>query len=173
MHTGKLEVLANAATILVSLLLSAVLVKVFLLPQPVAHPSGPAFRVARGTNIRSTLPGVDWAKNGRTLVLAVSTRCHLCSESAPFFRRITQERPKDVRLVAVLPQPVSDARKYLEEEGVLVDDVRQAPLSSIGVTGTPTLLLVDRDGTVGDVWTGKLPEDGERQVLAALRSKRS
>ena len=100
-RSNRLQDLANLTTILVSLLLSAVLIKVFLLPQSVP---GPGLAQARaGKNIKQSLPGVDWAKNKRTLVLAISTQCHFCTESAPFFQRIQKERPKDLKMVAVLP----------------------------------------------------------------------
>jgi len=126
-------------------------------------------QVAVGADLKNSLPGVDWGKNGRTLVLAISTRCHFCTDSAPFFKRIDKERPKDLKLVAVLPQPVEQSRKYLDGQGVLVDEVRQAPPESIGVVGTPTLLLVDARGKVSDVWRGKLQPDDEEKVIATLR----
>jgi hypothetical protein len=47
--------------------------------------------------------------------------------------------------------------------------VKQATLSTIGVTGTPTLLLVDNTGTVANVWQGKLQPDQEGGVLAVLK----
>ncbi|MGD0694772.1 MAG: hypothetical protein ABSB82_07940 [Terriglobia bacterium] len=168
---SRLENLANLATILVSLLLSAVLVKVFLLPQP-----GPAPNPAQphaGMSMKRSLPGVDWVKNKRTLVLAISSQCHFCTESAPFFQRIQKERAKDLKLVAVLPQSVDESRKYLEKEGVQVDDVKQASLNAIRVTGTPTLLLVDGKGTVTQVWEGKLQPDQEGEVLAVLNKNAS
>lgn len=164
---NRLENLANLSTILVSLLLSAVLIKVFLLPQSGPGP-GPA-QARAGMNIKQSLPGVDWAKNKRTLVLAISTQCHFCTESAPFFQRIQKDRPKDLKMVAVLPQAVDEGRKYLEGQGVQVDDVKQATLNSIGVIGTPTLLLVDGKGTVAQVWEGKLKPDQEGGVLAVLK----
>ncbi len=168
---NRLENLANLATILVSLLLSAVLIKVFLLPQSGTVP-GPT-QARAGMNIKQSLPGVDWAKNKRTLVLALSTQCHFCTESAPFYQSVQKERAKDLKLVAVLPQAVDEGRKYLEGQGVQVDDVKQAPLNAIGVIGTPTLLLVDGKGTVAQVWEGKLQADQEGGVLAVLNKSAS
>jgi hypothetical protein len=164
-----LETVANLSTILVSLLLSVVLVKVFLLPEVRPAASSPRRQVARGTSLKGSLPGVDWAKNGRTLVLAISTRCHFCTDSAPFFQRISKERPASTRLLAVLPQTVDESRKYLDQEGVRVDDVKQAQLDSIKVSGTPTLLLVDNAGTVAEAWVGKLEPTQEEDVLRVLR----
>ena len=64
---------------------------------------------------------------------------------------------------------MDEGRKYLEGQGVQVDDVKQATLNSIGVIGTPTLLLVDGKGTVAQVWEGKLKPDQEGGVLAVLK----
>ncbi|HMD86526.1 MAG TPA: redoxin family protein [Terriglobia bacterium] len=164
---SRLESFANLATIIVSLVLTVVLIKVFLLPQSSPMSGRAESRV--GMSLKQSLPDVDWAKNKRTLVLAVSTQCHYCTESAPFFQRIQKERPEGLKMVAVLPQAVDEGRKYLDGEGVHVDDVKQATLSTIGVTGTPTMLLVDGKGPVAKVWEGKLQPDQEAGVLAALK----
>jgi hypothetical protein len=163
----KIETLANFMTVIVSLLLSVVLVKQFLLPPQGRRAAGPQTVV--GTNLKGSLPGVDWGKNGRTLILAISTQCRFCTDSVPFFKRVEKERPRDARLLAVLPQSVEESRKYLDGAGMQVDELRQAPLQSIGVPGTPTLLLVDAAGRVSDVWRGKLRPEDEEKVIAALR----
>jgi len=54
-----------------------------------------------------------------------------------------------------------------------VDQVRQVSLGTIGVRGTPTILLVDGKGVVTKLWTGKLQAQAEDEVLAALRGVRS
>ena len=164
-----LEALANIATIVVSLLLSIVLVRQFLLPRPRRAQPAVGAQASRGTDLTRSLPGIDWGRNGRTLVLAISTGCHFCTESGPFFQRIKREAGKDVKLLAVLPQSTAEAEKYLGGLGVKVDEVRQTGLNSIGVTGTPTLLLVGKSGIVTDVWEGKLQPEQQQQVLAALR----
>ena len=111
-----LEMAANLSTIIVSLLLSIVLIKVFFLPEgrPAASAARP--QVAKGTSLKGSLPGVDWGKNGRTLVLAISTGCHFCTDSAPFFQRISKERPANTKLLAVLPQTADESRKYLRRK---------------------------------------------------------
>jgi len=159
-----LEMVANLSTIIVSLLLSFVLIRVFLLSEgrPAASAAKP--QVAKGTSLKGSLAGVDWSKNGRTLVLAISTRCHFCTDSAPFFQRISREWPAGTKLLAVLPQTVDESRKYLEQVGVRVDDVKQASHDAIKVSGTLTLLLVDKGGTVAGVWFGKLEPSQEEDV---------
>jgi len=172
--SGKIETTANVATIVVAVLLSAVLIKLYVLPSRAESkvPVASAPEVVRGKNLDGRLLGVDWTKNHRTLVLAISTTCHYCNESVPFFRTLGTAG-KDVKMLAVLPQPVTEARQYLSNAGVRVDDVRQVPLNTLGVRGTPTLLLVNDAGVVTDVWVGKLEPDQQTQVLAALENKTS
>jgi hypothetical protein len=160
-----LEVFANTAMAIAAVLLSIVLVKEFLLPRPQR-----AFGGRAGVASKVSLPGVDWAKSRKTLVLALSTQCHFCTESAPFFQRVAKTAAGRVKLLAVLPQPTVDAQNYLRGVGGRVDDVRQAPLDSIGVAGTPTLLFVNDSGTVTNVWTGKLSADKQAEVLHVLEN---
>ncbi len=166
--SNKMEVAANGATIIVAGLLSAVLIRVYLLPRPAAsgRPAAPAVTV--GASLKTKLPGVDWRKNGRTLILAISTQCHFCTDSAPFFRALVAQADKNVKIVAVLPQPVEAAEKYLSDEGVRVDQVTQFALGRMGVRGTPTLLLVNSAGIVTNVWVGELGPAQQSQVLSVV-----
>lgn len=166
----KTELLANVAIIVVALLLGGVLVKRYLWPggeaatAPNADP-----RIPAGT--KATLPGVDWAGNGRTLLLVLSRDCRYCTESAPFYRSLARETEgrTDVRLIAVFPQEVAEGRKYLDGLGVTVHEIRQAAPSSTGAGGTPTLILVNGGGVVESSWVGKLAAPEESEVLKLLR----
>jgi hypothetical protein len=73
-----------------------------------------------------------------------------------------------VKTLAVLPQPVAEAQEYLASEGVHVDEIRQAELSSIGVRATPTWMIVDKAGMVTNIWEGKLPPSEEDEVLRTV-----
>jgi hypothetical protein len=168
----KIELLANVAIIVIALLLGAVLVKRYLMTDDQA--SRPAAEQIRpGTKIN--LPGVDWSKSEQTLVLALSDGCHFCTESAGFYQRLAKEKASvgGVRLIAVLPQEISQGQTYLSKLGVAVDEVRQSTLSAIGVSGTPTLLLVDKNGAVKQSWLGKLPPDKETEVLSYFGLQRA
>lgn len=165
----KIEVAANVAIIAVALLLGGVLVKRYLLPDATADgQSATAESLKPGTKL--SLPGVDWSQSRQTLVMALSTNCHFCTESAPFYQRLVQEKSKhnDVRLLAVLPQSVEESQKYLNEHGVAVNEVKQATPDTVGARGTPTLIIVDSAGAVVDAWVGKLPEAKEGEVLDRL-----
>jgi hypothetical protein len=113
---------------------------------------------------------VEWAKNSHTLLLVLQKGCHFCTESAPFYQQLIKQTSarNDLKLVALLPQPVAEGKQYLEEIGVDIADVRQVSPSQINVGGTPTLILVNNEGVATDVWAGKLPPDTEAQLLSKL-----
>jgi hypothetical protein len=65
-------------------------------------------------------------------------------------------------------QSEDEAREYLDRHEIKVDEVRSDSLRSIGVTGTPTILLVNENGVVSNYWRGKLSPEKEAEVLAKL-----
>lgn len=165
---GKIEVAANLSIIIVSLLLGIVLVRQLFLGGIQTRAVAPQPGTATNLGTKLTLPGVDWSENKRTLVLALSSTCHFCTESAPFYQRLGKE--EGVRLIAVVPQDVTEGRAYLDRVRVPIGDVRQMPLDAIGVEGTPTLFLVDNEGRVSGKWVGKLSPDGESELLEQVRA---
>jgi hypothetical protein len=117
-----------------------------------------------------SLAGVDWSKSNRTLVMALSTTCHYCSESAEFYKRLLPAATSHgVPVVAVLPQTIPEAHSYLEGLGVHIQDVLQTPLAAVDAAATPTLLVVDSNGKISKAWVGKLAPEGENRVLASLQ----
>lgn len=164
----KVELTANVAIILVAALLGGVLFRQYMLPKSAAPaPAAQHRQVSKGETV--SLPGVDWGRNGRTLVMALSTACHFCTESAPFYQRLAKGREgKPVKFVAVFPQQPDDGRQYLSRLDVSVDEVQQAPPGGMDVAGTPTLILVNDQGKVENVWVGKLPPEKEDEVVSSL-----
>jgi hypothetical protein len=159
----KIETTANVAIIVAAVVFTIVAVQHFR--------SGPNQQVPHiPVGAKFALQGVNWQDNNKNLVLGLSTGCHFCSESAPFYRELVQYcKEQHVRTVAVFPQEPAAAEAYLKSEGVQVDEIRQAQLTNIGINGTPTLLLINEAGVVKDVWIGKLPGKDEKEVLAAAK----
>jgi hypothetical protein len=137
---------------------------------PLANPTKPSPSSREEVNGKVVpLHGVDWEANGTTLVMYISTGCHFCQESTPFYQRLTAVKGHGkVKLIAVLPQSVEESTKYLHEHGIKVDQVLSASLTSIGVTATPTLMMVSENGVVFDSWRGKLNDDRQNELLAKL-----
>jgi len=82
----KIETAANAATIVVAVLLSALSVKGIFFPSLMVRTTthSHALEIVQGKTVNGRALGVDWKNNQRTLVLAISTTCHYCTESAFF-----------------------------------------------------------------------------------------
>ena len=167
----KIELLANIAIIVVSLLLGAVLVQRFFLQPSDRTAAAPRQNIKPGTKI--SLPDVDWSQRDSNLLIVLQKGCSFCTESAPFYQRLLRNTASrtDLQLIAALPQDIAAGKQYLNEIQLPTVEVRQASLSSIGVLGTPTLLLIDKTGTVSDVWFGRLPPDKESEVFNRLQIK--
>jgi hypothetical protein len=115
------------------------------------------------------LQGIDWQSNGATLVMYISTGCHFCQESTPFYQKLSADNVRGkMKLIAVMPQSVDESTKYLQEHGIIVDQVMSASLRSIGVSSTPTLMIVSDKGIVSDFWRGKLDDSRQNEVLDRL-----
>ena len=177
----KIELLANIAIVVVALLFVAAFVKNYVLSKPTGDtnpivarkeskgPPATDTLITPGSKLSvSNLSDLKLASSRRTLILALSNTCHFCTESAPFYKRLAQNR-RSTRLVAVLPQSVKESQAYLTKLGFSVDEVTQLNLAEIGVLGTPTVVLVDNQGVIQHSWVGKLSPDKERAVLNALQ----
>jgi hypothetical protein len=166
----RIELVANLAIIVVAIFFAVVLIRSYVIPKPSATQADTTFGIRTGTKL--IVPDVDWSASRQTLVLALSTTCRFCSDSAPFYQRLAQEREKNpnLRLVALFPQATSVSRSYLQELGVNVDDVKQSTFESFGVNGTPTLILVNNQGIVEESWRGRLIPEKEAEVFGRLNT---
>jgi len=79
--TGKLEATANIAIIIVAVLFGLVLIQKSFFSTRVTEPP---MRLQPATGTKLDLPGEDWSKQPKTLILALQTTCHFCNESASF-----------------------------------------------------------------------------------------
>lgn len=161
----KIEVIANIAIIVVAILLGFVLVKTYFWPTSKDAVARPPVNIV---GQKLSLPDVDWSKNGRTLVLVLQSNCRFCTDDAPFYRELLKRQAAQpgLKLLAVLPDSIDAAKAYLGSLGVTIDEIRQSSLKSIGVAGTPALLMVDSNGVVTDAWMGRLDSAGEAEVIS-------
>lgn len=158
------EIAANVAVVCLCLMMMSVIAWKIVLPQ---RPAAAANKPPIGKALQ--LPGVDWNGSDQTVVLALSTQCRFCSESAPFYRALAEAgKAKNVRVIALFPQTQNEARQFFKDLGVPIQDVWQGSLATIFVNSTPTLLIVTRAGVVTQGWIGKLPEASEAEVLGKL-----
>ena len=104
-----------------------------------------------------------------TVFFALRSGCHWCEDSASFYRElIPVASAAHIHLVAVTPDSIPEARQFLHSLGMDFSDVREVDFKEFGVSGTPTLVLVDSKGRIQYSWLGKLSPEGEDQVFARL-----
>jgi hypothetical protein len=157
-----LEVITNIAVLCVCVLIAFIGIRDFLSPNTRAVLSGPS----KGTHV--SLPGVDWSRANRTLVMVLSTQCHFCSDSAAFYQKLLPAAiTRNIPVVAVLPQSIPESRQYLTGLGLQTSNISvlQEPMAAVHVSGTPTLFVVNNHGLVQRAWSGKLQAPGEAEVL--------
>jgi hypothetical protein len=165
----RLEKATNVAIIVACVLLVASLVRNYYLSQNSDLSALPA----KGTEIKLPIASSGGQQSAvPTLVLALSKSCRFCEESVPFYRKLMafkNSSPQGLRLVAVLPDKQEEAESYLKGNGIAVDAVVSMPISNLGVQGTPTLLLLDGQNKLEEIWVGKMSDEGELQVIDRLK----
>lgn len=160
----RLEIAVNISLLCAFIMVAALAGQRFWSARANARTASPEI----GTKV--SLAGADWSKSDRNLVLALSTTCRFCSESAPFYRELVRDAAeRGIQIIAVLPQALSESRSYLDGLGVDVQNILQSPLDSVKAKATPTLLIVDKTGTINKAWVGKLESQREKQVIASLQ----
>ncbi len=117
------------------------------------------------------VPGVDYRKSDRTMVMFLSTHCKYCEMSVPFYRELSgslASKKGARRLVAVFPQTAEEVKAFIDKEKLAVETVAVPDLDTFGIGGTPTLLLVARDGTVIRSWVGAPQPQVKEAITAAF-----
>lgn len=109
------------------------------------------------TGKRLDIAQVRWGDARRTLVFMLSTNCHFCTESVPFYRQLIHEPVvrSAARILALFPQTTNEAREYLHKMDLPIDEVYQSDITALGFYGTPTVLLIDETGVIMTAWVGK------------------
>lgn len=124
--------------------------------------------VRPGKYLAGTIFASKWPDDEITTVLFLSTSCHYCDASMPFYKQIITHATGHTHVVAVFPQMVNEAKQHLANFGVPIEDVRQLDFSKFGITGTPTLVIARRDSKVDTTRIGLLNADQQKDVLVRL-----
>lgn len=62
-----------------------------------------------------TLPGTQLNPQHNSLLVAISTQCHFCKDSLPFYKTLTEKAQGKLDVIAVFPQPVAEAQSFLQQ----------------------------------------------------------
>jgi len=162
-----IERIANLAILVAVGVFILVVVRGHLLQRSVPPPSLSSAKIGSTLN----LPGVQFPSQRDSLLLAISATCHFCRDSIPFYKKLAAQLEGKVDVIAVLPQSQAEAESFIRDAGLNGVRVVSAPLNTIGVLGTPTLLLVDSKGTVKSTWVGALNETRQQQLIGTVLPK--
>jgi hypothetical protein len=165
-HT--LEVTTNLAVLAVCITIAVALLRGRHTPQQVQGPT--ESRLAKGY-VFPTIENVNYDATERTLVLALNTQCKFCRESLPFYRRLLSTQGHSDRsnqIAVIFPNTDSEVWEFVQQAQLSVHAVAGQDFAKFQISGTPTLVLVGRDGKVRGLWAGELSEAGEKEVISAI-----
>lgn len=130
-------------------------------PPPLAYQRGDAM---------PALQDFSYADRDATMLMVLRSTCVYCTRSMPFYERLAEQARRDDRitLVGVSTDPEPVLAGYLSDHKVELDVLRSIRGGELAVPGTPTLILVGRDGRVRGTWVGLQNEEGEREILRSL-----
>jgi hypothetical protein len=169
--TKYIEVSSNLAVLVLAMTLLGAVVSTRWLAQPEKTKFDDGLQKGQ---VLAQLPTIDYSATPQTVVLAISTTCNYCMESLPFYKRLLEAQQtagQRTRMVAVFPNPKPEVEQYKEQNQLHVESVPALNYSTLNLTGTPTLILVDSTGRVLDFWVGKLSKEEEQQVIAEIEHK--
>jgi hypothetical protein len=164
---SRLEVATNVAVLLVAAVVLATFARAYFGSQPMPQLQA---GFERGQTF-AQVPGVGYDNSPQTLLIAMSTRCHFCAESLPFYKRLAEAQRasgRATRVVAVFPNQDSEVRQYVRENNLDLEAIAGVDLGALNISGTPTAILIDGGGKIRDFWVGKLPQDKEQQIIKAV-----
>jgi hypothetical protein len=106
-----------------------------------------------------------------TLLLFARASCTACQSAEPFFKRLIHDIGTTIRVVLVTSAGEADEDAlYARQLGLEAQSIRTA-VPGLKVRVTPTLVLVDRQGTIVDTWEGVGAPDKQSQISESLTSR--
>ena len=162
----KLETATHVFLIALCCLAGGLLIEQRFFSQPDAGAPAPASVVGR--EIR--LPGADWQSAPVSVLLQISSTCHFCNDSMPFYRQLMAARqasPAKVPVIVASADAVAVIEQHLADEKLSVDKVLHSRLEGFGVV-TPTVYIVDSKGMVERVFVGELDSAGQKELLSIV-----
>ena len=122
---------------------------------------------------RLDIAGVTWNDASRHVVLMISTTCPWCNKSAELYREISTDlsNQKTVHLVVLHTETRDLVEQWLRDKRIGPTEVARASKpNDIGLSTTPTALIVDSNGRVTDAVIGLMAARDESAFRARYLS---
>jgi thiol-disulfide isomerase/thioredoxin len=119
---------------------------------------------------RRVPPGVGLG-TGLNVVLALRSDCRYCKASLPLYRQIVEvanQPGSHIAVQVVTEEDPARLREFLKSEGLGIAPIFHESLASLGVPGTPTILLADSGGTIKDELVGVLTKERAQALIRDL-----
>lgn len=121
-----------------------------------------------------TIPELTFAAADKSLLLFVRSTCGFCTASMPFYKTLI-ERVRGsggkVSVAIISDEPVATSKAYLMRHNISPPTVASVAAGRFKVSGTPTVLLVDKQGIARRVWRGRLAEASELELIETVFGK--
>jgi peroxiredoxin len=137
------------------------------------HPAVPVsgLPIQLGSNA-PLVPSISYASHERSLLVFLSTTCRYCEAGVPFYNKlhgVALASNDKWNVVGVFLQPADQVAAFRARVNLQAKLLPNVDFSRFGVRSTPTVLLVDRQGIVRQVWVGA-SRANESAILATLES---
>jgi len=166
---GYLETATSVAVILVAIVILATFVRNQFDRSPNFTPQA---GLQKGEQITNLGPVLNRRSDRQTvLLLAMSTSCHFCEDSVPFYNSLNEALQRNAgspAVLAVFPDPQERIVAYAKSKDFRFEAIGAVDFKTLKVSATPTLIWLDRSGKILDFWVGKLSKEGEQQVFKTL-----
>ena len=136
------------------------------------RPSGGRAAASQLVGKHLAVAGLDWKSSAVNVVFFISTHCHFCEESMPFYRQVTEipgRAPQKLAISAISRDDPELLKGTLSKQHVNLDGVYRAPVID-ALSSTPIVLIVDANGIVRRVFEGRLDSSREKDVLKIVAS---
>jgi hypothetical protein len=169
---GYLETATSVAVILVAIVILATFLRNYFGYGPQLTAQG---GLERGQLLTNLAPVLNHGTGNQTILLvAMSTNCHFCEDSIPFYNSLgesLQKIPGSPAVVAVFPDTPEHVAAYAKAKNLKVPYIPAIDFKSLSVSLTPTMIWLDKSGKILDFWVGKLSSDNEKEVIKTLGLK--
>ena len=125
--------------------------------------------VSLTANNEVRLEGIDLSKSTQNIIVFMDKRCKYCDLDAPFYQQLAKaSQAQDVNLIIAFPHDLNDGKRYLAKKQIEPDEIVRLHFKQIGIQGTPTLMLLKREGGIIAKWTGELSAPVEDYIVSIL-----
>ncbi len=110
------------------------------------------------------IPSFDSSKN--TLLIGLSTACKYCDASVPFYEELARKNSENqkVNLVAVFREDKLFVEDFLSRSHLHIESLSETDFGEMGIRGTPTIVLINEDKNVIQMWEGQLTPSQEAEI---------